>query len=340
MEPVENKTEKDACKIVNLLLRCPHINVNHKDCDGETPLIYACKTEQVSIVGCLLRCPAIDLNIKSRRNSSALIEACCYHSNYHILNLLLQCPQLNVNQVCQHGFTALMMVVTEGYRSPTIVKQLLQHPAIAVNMQNTLGETALLIACKRQDTTIIKLLLHHPDTRIDIADFQGRTPLWLARKTRAQQVVTLLRAHEQKKRAHMEALVQPRSYIPVRTPAPARCRAERHQNSRPEQLQLSDAELAPLVQGLQQQQQLMQKQYTVLRTSQVRQDKILHLLSTYLAKKKERLERHTHSRKRRNRSVMSTTEQKEQKEHAASVSESESGLNPNALAKVTKIAAA
>ena len=57
--------------------------------------------------------------------------------------------------------------------SDSIVKDLLEHKNIDVNLQNKDGNTALLIALFNNRHIIAKQLIHHKDINLDIQNNKG-----------------------------------------------------------------------------------------------------------------------------------------------------------------------
>ena len=61
-----------------------------------------------------------------------------------------------------------------------VVKLLLAHPSINVNMRNIYGQIPLSLGCLNGYVSVVRMLLE--DSRVDVTldDNTGRTPLWLA----------------------------------------------------------------------------------------------------------------------------------------------------------------
>lgn len=74
-----------------------------------------------------------------------------------VINLLLQEPDINLNLVTGHNYTALNMAC--WLNKPSIVKQLLKVPGIDPNISNAFGRSPLLEAYFEQNQDCVKELL-------------------------------------------------------------------------------------------------------------------------------------------------------------------------------------
>ena len=88
-------------------------------------------------------------------------------------------PSLNVNRrESWSSSTALHRACDWGRKG--VVKLLLAHPDIDVNVKNKAGETPLSLGCESGKVSVVQLLLKDP--RVDVAsvDKNDCTPLWTA----------------------------------------------------------------------------------------------------------------------------------------------------------------
>ena len=102
-----------------------------------------------------------------------------------VLSLLQKHPEINVNRF---GFdvnwrdpihwTPLHIASISGHVE--VVKVLLAHSAISVNLQNRNGRTAFSKASEWGQVPIVRLLLKDPRVDVTLGDDGGRTPLWRA----------------------------------------------------------------------------------------------------------------------------------------------------------------
>ena len=112
-----------------------------------------------------------------------------------IVLLLLQHPDIAVNQAKNDGMTPLLCACQHGYKDN--VQFLLQHPDIAVNQTNKCGETPLHCACKNGWGAVVQLLLRQPGIDINRASHHnGTTPLIKAAQRCRFNIVRQLLTHE------------------------------------------------------------------------------------------------------------------------------------------------
>ena len=171
---------------------------------GQTPLMYACRKGHFDIVRHLLSLAASQ-QLVSARGRTALFEAILGHhgasyrlkaSSNHckVVNLLVcEFPEnLKINFIHNQEFdrTALMLAARLG--DVDLVKILLQHPEIDVNLQDLNGMTALYLAAREDHYEVTQLLLD-ANALVDNVDFHaGRSPLRCAAERNHRDTVDLL----------------------------------------------------------------------------------------------------------------------------------------------------
>jgi len=100
-------------------------------------------------------------------------------------------PDFNINwKGNTSGNTLLHTASGAGYTS--VMKVLLKHPQIDVNVCNHSGQTPIALTCGEERMTSFEILLNDDRTDISIADQVGRTPLWFAVKNNQKMVKMLL----------------------------------------------------------------------------------------------------------------------------------------------------
>jgi ankyrin repeat protein len=72
------------------------------------------------------------------------------------------------------------LIVAASKENNEIVKLLLEHPKINVNIQDYLERTALIVAASNKNNETVKLLLEHPNINVDIKNADGNTALMMA----------------------------------------------------------------------------------------------------------------------------------------------------------------
>ena len=101
----------------------------------------------------------------------------------------------DVNDKAYSGRTALMFAVMNRHNS--IVKLLLEQPAVKTNERNKWGSTALHYAAYNNNAEGARMLLLHPDfNSANSTDTDGETALMWAVKLHKKEVVLELVKHE------------------------------------------------------------------------------------------------------------------------------------------------
>lgn len=147
------------------------------DYDGKTLLYYAIKLNYYDIVKKLLSIsyvgmPLIELGDK---NKFLPIHYAILFNNFKVLELLIE-KKANINAKDGNGNTPLITSIKT--KNIDITKFLLKQSTINLNITNSVGETALHIACNYELDTIVDLLLENPKIDINIQEKQNKyTPL-------------------------------------------------------------------------------------------------------------------------------------------------------------------
>ena len=127
----------------------------------QSPLCLAIREGNIVALRLLLTHKDIKINAQYP-NGDAPICLATERGNADAVKLLVeQGDRLNINQPNKSDEeTAVSVAVRNG--NLHILHILLQHPNIDLNLRNRWGETALLIAVKRGDTELVKRLLQDP----------------------------------------------------------------------------------------------------------------------------------------------------------------------------------
>ncbi|ORX44704.1 ankyrin [Piromyces finnis] len=172
------------------LQKCPDIDINLRETNGDTPLIIASQLGNSYLIDVCLRYHA-DTTIISECRNTALFVAICYYNRHNDLSVIQSLLEhgSNPNEICQNAHTPLMMACKNEL--PEVVTLLLDHHADP-NIRNNEGYTALSIACMYGNLQIIKLLLDTKDIDINNQTVHGETPLMIACENALGSVVSLL----------------------------------------------------------------------------------------------------------------------------------------------------
>ena len=103
-------------------------DVNSKDEDGETGLMWAVSDGYDSIVELLLEQPTLDLNCTDNLGDTALHYAAEFH-NVEAVRMLLADPRLNTaNQKNDDDLTPVMHAMDEA--NTNVLRELVGHPSV------------------------------------------------------------------------------------------------------------------------------------------------------------------------------------------------------------------
>jgi len=156
---------------VRMILNHPLFNsVNAREIETKQTALYTCVaskqgTEKLQL---LLDCPDIDVNLSDKEGWSPLAYAARYHGqDTSYIDLLLAHKDIHVNAQDQNGWTPLMNAarnVCSGESSMAILKALLRHRNIKPNIENNKGSYALSFATRIPDFEAVAALLDHRKT--------------------------------------------------------------------------------------------------------------------------------------------------------------------------------
>ena len=156
----------------------------------QTPLMYACKRGHASTTMKLLELGA-SVNLRSARESTALFEA-VEANQVDIVALLLKNTTIDVNAKHTNLYNRTALSLSVLYELDDIIKLLLERPDILVNEKDVHGWTALAFAAQATVPTYLEILLSHKDCNINCADNELRTPLMIAAETGLEKNVNVL----------------------------------------------------------------------------------------------------------------------------------------------------
>jgi len=96
-----------------------------------------------------------------------------------VFSLLRENPEIDVNWAnTSSKWTALHVTSRSGHAE--VVKLLLAHPGINVNVQDSNRFTPLVFGCVYGRVSVVKLLLKDPRVDVVVSDMMGCPPLWWA----------------------------------------------------------------------------------------------------------------------------------------------------------------
>lgn len=157
--------------IVTLLLQTADIAVNERDNEGRTALMRACIKGYDNIVKLLLKVPGIDVNVQDQYGITAVMWA-IYKSRENIVKELCS-PALLSSVIKGHE-----SIARELYSSLRF-KPMPESFKVNLNLQDNVGNTALILAAAHGHENIVEYLLtcHRNMLDINIQDDDGGTAL-------------------------------------------------------------------------------------------------------------------------------------------------------------------
>jgi ankyrin repeat protein len=161
--------EKDLNKVKSLITE-NRLDLNAKDDEGDTVLMYACSVSNLDVVKYLVTEGCLDINVKNNDGITALMLA-CVSGKFDIVKYLVSECNANVNAKDNDGVTALMGLCGDD-KNLELVKYLVAEGKAEVNVFNKKGITALTIASKEAHK-IAQYLIREAGADLELKDENG-----------------------------------------------------------------------------------------------------------------------------------------------------------------------
>ncbi|NXC75958.1 KANK3 protein, partial [Anhinga anhinga] len=169
--------------------------VNLADGNGNTALHYSVSHSNFHIVQLLLDTGVCNVDHQNKAGYTALMLAALaaveQEDDMNVVRRLFSMGNVNA-KASQAGQTALMLAVSHGRQE--MVEALLACRA-DVNLQDEEGSTALMCACEHGRVETVKLLLAQPTCNISIVDSDGNNAVAIALEAGHSNIAVLLYAH-------------------------------------------------------------------------------------------------------------------------------------------------
>ena len=192
LELMAADTLLQACKnnqkrSVQVILKRGGMDINERDGECYTPLIYACRNNALEIVKMLLDNGA-DPNVGNQDNLVPLHFSGAL-GTLPIINLLVKAGA-DVNCTDKDGNTPLMYMAKNA-RTAAVLSYI-QNPTVDVGIQNSIGRTAAIYAIIAKQPQLVKAFLPLMGTDTDDADTEGFTMIHYACQYGQAEIVKLL----------------------------------------------------------------------------------------------------------------------------------------------------
>ncbi|XP_030365229.1 KN motif and ankyrin repeat domain-containing protein 3 isoform X2 [Strigops habroptila] len=169
--------------------------VNLADGNGNTALHYSVSHSNFHIVQLLLDTGVCNVDHQNKAGYTALMLAALaaveQEDDMNMVRRLFSMGNVNA-KASQAGQTALMLAVSHGRQE--MVEALLACGA-DVNLQDEEGSTALMCACEHGRVETVKLLLAQPTCDVSIVDSDGNNAVAIALEAGHSNIAVLLYAH-------------------------------------------------------------------------------------------------------------------------------------------------
>ncbi|NXG55550.1 KANK3 protein, partial [Hemiprocne comata] len=169
--------------------------VNLADGNGNTALHYSVSHSNFHIVQLLLDTGVCNVDHQNKAGYTALMLAALaaveQEDDMNVVRRLFSMGNVNA-KASQAGQTALMLAVSHGRQE--MVAALLACGA-DVNLQDEEGSTALMCACEHGRLETVKLLLAQPTCDISIVDSDGNNAVAIALEAGHSNIAVLLYTH-------------------------------------------------------------------------------------------------------------------------------------------------
>ena len=164
-------------------------DLNGRDSNGATPLIWAAKYGNLALMKLLLEQECVVPTISDRHGLTPLTHA-AKAGQEGVLNLLFVRGDLNPDSPAEYGRTPLSYAAEEGRES--VVKILLERGDVNPDSSDGFGLTPLSLAAGRGCAGVVRMLLERADVNPNSSDRLGWTPLLLVAGRGCADVVKVL----------------------------------------------------------------------------------------------------------------------------------------------------
>ena len=136
-----------------------------------------------------------NVNAKDNLLGKTALMCASENGNLEVVRALLDHEGVNVNVRCNSGHTALMYASAFGHVA--VVHALLNHDGVAVNAESNYDGTALIVASRCGRLEVVRALSLHDGVAVNVKDEHGYTALIAASEKGHLEVVRALLNHEE-----------------------------------------------------------------------------------------------------------------------------------------------
>jgi len=189
--PLYIASSNGHAEVVSMLLAKQGVNANQADNRGVTPIMVASQEGHAEVVPMLLGKQGVDVN-QAANNGWTPLYIASRNGNAKVVKKLLANQRVEVNQATEHGVTPLWIASYKGHAEVVALLVMLKRGKILVDSCETrYKKTPLMAACMKGSKTIVDLLLRL-GPNVDLKDKTGETALGIACKKENDELVKLL----------------------------------------------------------------------------------------------------------------------------------------------------
>ncbi|XP_038061729.1 E3 ubiquitin-protein ligase MIB2-like [Patiria miniata] len=177
LTPLHLAAAKDHQTCVEVLLKHDKqkCDVNYKDKDGDSPLLFAISKNNKQIIHLLINHPRINLRQVNKKGFNSLHHAVFCQNSFAVEWILGNSPDM-INVAKTDGFTALHIAATNGLDEVILI--LVKQANCNKELKNNDGQTALHLATNDTYNKCIEALVNN-GANVNAQDSDGDTSLHL-----------------------------------------------------------------------------------------------------------------------------------------------------------------
>ncbi len=186
-----NSSSDNSYSMIRFLVDVLEFNINAKDNDGDTVLMYLIDSNNVSGMSYILNKGANANNQDNDSKTIALIYAAEKNSTIEVFKSLVEVGRANPNCKDNQGRIALMLAA-ENSDNVAVVEYLLSAGS-SVDEKDENGQNALMYAVQIADNIdVLRCLVEKGGAQLNYIDKEGRTALMLAAESGQLEMVNYL----------------------------------------------------------------------------------------------------------------------------------------------------
>lgn len=173
MTALHHAVNRRSTQMVELLLKCDHLDVNARNGDGITPAMICAQNNDIYNLRILAKRKDMNINLKANGRFALLMAS--EIGSVEMIDEILKIENVDVNARGPDDTTCLFVAALLGHIS--CVKKLLDIKDLNPNLLTKSGQSALTISLYKRDEKLIKMLLESPKIDIEQRDKDSNTPI-------------------------------------------------------------------------------------------------------------------------------------------------------------------